>query len=150
KIGAIGFAVVPMSASALEDKVATLREALEPKTDEIDELPPFDLELAHQLFTALLQPVEMAWRPAKSLIVVTNGALGRLPLALLPTALKSAKTESDLLFGAYRQVAWLARTHAVSQLPSAAALRNLRQLPPGSPKREKLIGFGDPFFSTAQ
>ena len=31
------------------------------------------------------EPVEKAWRPAKSLIVVTNGALGLLPLGLLPT-----------------------------------------------------------------
>ena len=57
---------------------------------------------------------------------------------------------SDLLFDGYRQVPWLARTHAVSQVPSAAALRTLRLLPPGSANREKLIGFGDPYFSAEQ
>jgi CHAT domain-containing protein len=35
-------------------------------------------------------------------------------------------------------------------MPSAAALRALRQLPPGSGQREKLIGFGDPYFSKEQ
>jgi CHAT domain-containing protein len=35
-------------------------------------------------------------------------------------------------------------------VPSAAALRTLRQLPHGSDKREQIIGFGDPIFSKAQ
>ena len=42
--------------------------------------------LAYELYAALLKPVEAAWQPAKNLIVVTNGALGELPLGLLPTA----------------------------------------------------------------
>ncbi len=44
------------------------------------DIPPFDLALAHELYTLLLKPVEAGWQPAKSLIVVTNGALGLLPL----------------------------------------------------------------------
>ncbi len=55
-----------------------------------------------------------------------------------------------LLFSGYRKVPWLARTHAVSMVPSAAALRTLRQMPPGSNKRLAMIGFGDPVFSKAQ
>ena len=39
------------------------------------------------------------------------------------------------MFAGYRDVPWLARTHAVTMVPSAAALRTLRQLPPGSPTR---------------
>jgi CHAT domain-containing protein len=35
-------------------------------------------------------------------------------------------------------------------VPSAAALRTLRGLKPGSPKREMMIGFGDPYFSVEQ
>jgi CHAT domain-containing protein len=58
--------------------------------------------------------------------------------------------DAKLLFDGYRQVPWLARTHTVSQVPSAAALRTLRQLAPSSGKREKLIGFGDPYFSPEQ
>ena len=46
----------------------------------------------------------------------------------------------------YRKVPWLARTHAVTTVPSAAALRTLRQLPPGKPGRGELVGFGDPMF----
>ncbi len=44
----------------------------------VSEIPPFDLALAYELYTSLLKPVEAGWKPAKSLIVVTNGALGEL------------------------------------------------------------------------
>jgi CHAT domain-containing protein len=42
------------------------------------------------------------------------------------------------------------RSHAVTMVPSAGALRTLRQLPRGSDKREPFIGFGDPYFSAEQ
>jgi len=72
-------------------------------------IPPFDLALAHELYALLLKPVEQAWRPARNLIVVTNGAFGLLPLSLLPTAsveiraaelpAASAKRETVIGFG---------------------------------------------------
>ena len=116
----------------------------------IETIPSFDLRLAHELYAQLLQPVEQGWRGAKSLIVVTNGALGLLPLGLLPTDSVALKTDAGPLFSGYREVPWLARTHAVTLVPSVAAFRTLRQLPPGSDKRERLIGFGDPYFNEQQ
>jgi CHAT domain-containing protein len=98
----------------------------------------------------LLQPVEAGWKKSKRLIVVTNGALGLLPLSLLPTALAEIDSNDDPLFSSYRAVPWLARNYAVSSVPSSAALRTLRQLPPGRPGRSELIGFGDPLFSPEQ
>ena len=53
-------------------------------------------------------------------------------------------------FRATATVPWLARTHAVTMVPSSAALRTLRQLPPGKPGRGELIAFGDPLFSAEQ
>jgi CHAT domain-containing protein len=94
--------------------------------------------------------VEAGWKQAKSLIVVTNGALGMLPLSLLPTAPATASDGTAPLFSGYRNVPWLARSHAVTTVPSAAALRTLRQIPPGADKRERLVGFGDPIFSKEQ
>jgi len=38
----------------------------------------------------------------------------------------------------------------VTLVPSAMALRTLRQSPPGSTKREPMIGFGDPYFNSEQ
>ena len=94
--------------------------------------------------------MEAGWKPAKHLIVVTPGALGLLPLSLLPTAPADLKADAEPAFSGYRGVPWLARSHAVTVVPSAAALRTLRQLPAASAKRDMLIGFGDPFFNAEQ
>jgi tetratricopeptide (TPR) repeat protein len=150
KTGPVAFAAIPVSAGSIENTITKLREALEPNVAMVSDVPPFDVALAHELFTQILKPVEAGWRPAKNLIVATNGALGLLPLGLLPTAPATVKTDTETPFADYREVPWLARTHATTLVPSAAALRTLRQLPPGSDKRERMIGFGDPIFSKEQ
>jgi CHAT domain-containing protein len=150
KDGKVAFAAIHASAGDLETGIRKLREALEPQAETVADIPPFDLNLAYDLYEKLLKPVEAGWKPAKSLIVVTNGALGLLPLSLLPTAPAKVDDGKGPLFSGYRNVAWLARTHAVSVVPSAAALRTLRQMPPGSSIRERMIGFGDPIFSKQQ
>jgi CHAT domain-containing protein len=150
KDGPVAFAAVPATAAELATKIHKLREALEPQVTMVSEIPPFDLSLAYELYASLLKPVEAAWKPAKSLIVVTNGALGELPLSLLPTAPAEVDPQATPLFAGYRNVPWLARTHAVTVIPSAAALVTLRHLPPGAPNRDKLIGFGDPYFNAQE
>jgi CHAT domain-containing protein len=150
KDGAVAFAAVPLTAIELEAKVRRLRQALAPQVTSVSDIPPFDLTLAYELYTALLKPVEAGWRDAKSLIVVTNGALGELPLGLLPTAPAQIDSHAEPLFAGYRSVPWLARSHAVTVIPAASALVTLRHLPPGSPNREPLIGFGDPYFNAQE
>jgi CHAT domain-containing protein len=150
KTGAVAFATIKASSGEIESKVRRLREALEPQAAMISDIPPFDLKLAYEIYSLLLQPVESAWKPAKNLIVVTNGALGLLPLSLLPTAPAEVSPDDDPLFAGYRGVPWLARSHAVTTVPSAAALRTLRQLPPGKPNRGELVAFGDPYFNKDQ
>jgi CHAT domain-containing protein len=150
KTGPVAFAVIAATAGNIDRKVQALREALEPNATLISDIPPFDVALAHELYTLLLKPVEAGWKPAKNLIVVTNSALGLLPLGLLPTAPAEIKSDAEPYFASYRDVPWLARTHAVTLMPSASALRTLRQLPAGSGKREQMIGFGDPLFSKQQ
>ena len=144
------FAAIDITADAIAAKVKTLRAALEPQAALVSEISPFDVRLAFELYGLLLKPVESGWRDAKSLIVATNGALGGLPLGLLPTAPSQLDTEATPLFAGYRDVPWLARSHAVTMIPSASALVTLRQLPPGSSQRDALIGFGDPYFSEQQ
>jgi CHAT domain-containing protein len=80
---------------------------------------------------------------------VTNGAFGLLPLSLLPTTSVEIKA-AEPMFSACRNVPWLVRTHAVTRVPSAAALRTRRRLPAASAKRETVIGFGDPLFNAQQ
>lgn len=150
KQGAVAFAEIKANSGEMESKVRKLREALEPQAAMISDIPPFDLKLGHELYSLLLAPVEAGWKQSRSLIVVTNGALGLLPLSLLPTAPARIDPNDDPLFSSYRSVPWLARTHAVTMVPSSAALRTLRQLPPGKPGRGELIAFGDPFFNAEQ
>src|SRR5262245_36610077 len=151
KVGPLSFAPIAVTAKDLESKVQHLRAALEPPAvTTIYRIPQFDLTLAYELYRTLLEPVEAAWKQAKTLVVVTNGAMGLLPLSLLPTEPAHLEANTRPRFSAYQQVPWLARTHAVTMVPSAAALRTLRQMPAGSAKREPLIGFGDPYFSAQQ
>ncbi len=149
KQGQVSFAAIPATSGDLESKIRTLREALEPQVTTIADIPEFDLKLAHELYLLLLKPVEAGWKSSRQLIVVTNGALGLLPLSLLPTA-PAQMQETETPFAGYRNVPWLARTHATTTVPSAAALRTLRQIPASAVGREPMIGFGDPFFSKEQ
>ena len=150
KSGPVAFAAIKAGIGDVETRIRKLREALEPQAAMISDIPPFDLKLGYELYELLLKPVESGWKPARNLIVVTNGALGLLPLSLLPTAPVEVAPDEDPLFVGYRKVPWLARTHAVSTVPSAAALRTLRQLPPGKPGRGDLVAFGDPYFNRDQ
>jgi CHAT domain-containing protein len=149
KNGPVAFASVPATAIELEAKVRRLREALDPQAAMISDIPAFDVALGYELYALLLKPVEQGWKSAKNLVVVTNGALGLLPLSLLPTARVDVEQQGPP-FAGYAKVPWLARTHAVTMVPSAAALRTLRALPAGPPTRGKLVAFGDPYFSEAQ
>jgi CHAT domain-containing protein len=150
KDGTVAFAEMPATALQLEANVRKLRAALEPQITMVSEIPAFDVALAYQLYATLLKPVETGWRSSKSLIVVTNGALGSLPLGLLPTAPTQVDVDTKPLFAGYRNVPWLARTHSITVVPSASALITLRHLQPGAPNRDKLIGFGDPYFNAQE
>jgi CHAT domain-containing protein len=150
KAGPVAFARIAAKSGDIETKIRKLTEALEPQAAMISDIPPFDLKLAYELYELLLKPVESGWRPARNLIVVTNGALGLLPLSLLPTESVEVSDNEDVLFSGYRRVPWLVRTHAITTVPSAAALRTQRQLPIGKPNREQFVGFGDPYFNKEQ
>ena len=150
KQGAVAFARIPLKAIELDAAVQELRKALEPEVARVEEIPPFDVGAAYRLYAGLLAPVESGWKDAKNLIVVTNGALGELPLGLLPTADVEVDAQARPLFAGYRAVPWLARAHAVTVVSSVSAFLTLRALPAGSPAREKLVGFGDPYFSAAE
>jgi CHAT domain-containing protein len=150
KHGPVTFAPISATAADIESKVRQLRAGLEAEAATLSDIPAYDLALAHELYELLMEPAAASWKPATSLIIVTNGALGLLPLSLLPTARVEVKAGDEPLFSLYRKVPWLARTHAVAMVPSASALRTLRQLPTGPADRDPMTGFGDPFFSTHQ
>jgi len=150
KDGNPAVASVPIGKSELTQRVAHLRKALDANATTIDDIPKFDVAAAHALYTALLKPVESAWGKATSLLVVPHLALGQLPFALLPTDAATLGANETVSFESYRQVPWLARRVATTQLPSVNALVTLRRAAAADPNRRAYIGFGDPFFSRNQ
>jgi CHAT domain-containing protein len=148
--GQIAFASMDMGVKEIAGMVKTLRASLDLQVEALGDIPEFDLQTAYRLYAALLQPVADGWKDAKHLIVVAHGPLGYLPFSVLPTKPATLGPQTKPLFSNYRAVPWLARTHAVTVLPSAASLRALRSLPAADPGRRPFVGFGDPYFSRAQ
>jgi tetratricopeptide (TPR) repeat protein len=113
----------------------------------------FDLGIAHELYDALIGPVEAPIRDKRHLLVVPSGALTALPFHLLVTekpavAVPQVKTPRDL--AAYRDAAWLLKQHAVSVLPSVASLQALRVFAHKEQGAKPLVGFGDPVFNAEE
>ncbi len=148
--GKVAFAVVPLGSKELQQRVNTLRQALDPQAATLGDIPTFDVKTAYELYVALLKPVEGGWKGAKHLLMVTHGPLGQLPLAVLPTAPVRLGKDKAPLFRQYKEVPWLARTHTITVLPSVSSLVTLRRLPAGDPTRRAYAGFGDPWFNQAQ
>ncbi len=149
--GKTAFVAAPIGGEDLADYVGLLRSSLDPNVYSLNDIPDFDVATAYDLYQQILAPVESGWKSANSLLVVAHGPLGYLPLSVLPTgpaALKPAG-EGQPMFANHRGVPWLARTHAVTVLPSVASLKTLRDLPPGSDRRKPFAGFGDPYFNVA-
>jgi CHAT domain-containing protein/tetratricopeptide (TPR) repeat protein len=135
-----------MGEQELARMVTSVRKALDPGDVPLDKFPDFDIAAAHRLYTDLLKPLENSWRGAHTLIVVANGALAQLPFGLLPTEPSTPGADGSVRFERYKQVPWLIRRVAVTQLPAASTLVTLRTLPPGNPNRTSFAGFGDPQF----
>lgn len=140
------FLSIDLPAAALRERVSRLRASLDPGTGIGLDLA-FDLAGAHELYSLLVRPALVATGNARQLLVISHGALGQLPLALLPTqAVKPAK--SVLPFDSFAKVPWLIRDYAITQLPTAATLAALRRpRPSDSTSRSPFLGFGDPVFS---
>jgi CHAT domain-containing protein len=148
--GRILFHAAPLGRKELEKNVKDLRKSLDANPTTLGDIPDFDTALAYHLYAELLKPVEMAWKSATDLIVVTSGPLGQIPLDLLPTDPVNPRVEKDLLFSRYRSIPWLIRKVSVTSVPSVSSLVSLRTIPAGDPKRKAFIGFGDPVFSKSQ
>jgi CHAT domain-containing protein len=102
---------------------------------------PFDLARAHGLYQGLFGEIEDVIK-GKHLLIVPSGPLTSLPFQVLVTQSRDAKDVDS-----YRDVAWLARKHAITVLPSIASLATLRRVDKGSSAPEPFIGYGDPVLS---
>ena len=150
KTGRIAFSAAPLGKERIAGIVGELRRALEPNAKILGDIPAFDVRLSHQLYRSILAPVRGAWQDAKSLLVIPHGSLGQLPFSVLVTENLSLPPEGGALFSNYKNVPWLARSHAVTVLPSVTSLVSLRSLPTAPATRRAFLGFGDPYYSAQQ
>jgi CHAT domain-containing protein/Tfp pilus assembly protein PilF len=136
----------------LAEKVTAFREGLdlEKLQRSAGKAPLFDLKLAHELYAALIGPIEPLVKDKRNLLVVPSGPLTALPFHLLVTEepAKPVTTLKDV--AGYRDAAWLMKRHAVSMLPSVASLRALRLFARKAEATKPMIGFGDPIFDPAE
>jgi CHAT domain-containing protein len=145
------FSQLSIGRKQMAKQVAQLRKALDPGVSTIDEIPPFDVVLAYKLYQEILAPVEAGFKGKKVMLVVPHAELGQLPISLLVTQATNQPAKGGAItFAGYKSVPWLTRDIAVAQVPSVTALTALRSLPEGNPNRKNFVGFGDPYFSSAQ
>jgi CHAT domain-containing protein len=148
--GLDSFAILPFNKKEIATDVEKLRRALDPGVATVDEIPPFDVNLAHALYNKLLKPIEKSLEGKELLISIPHGSLGQLPLAtLLVNPVKQPEKGANGFVG-YQNAPWLIRKIAIVQLPSVNALASLRSAPPIMVERKSFIGFGDPLFSNEQ
>ncbi len=135
--------------AAVASTVNTLRTALDPSNAAVivdvvgadAPIAAFPRQKAFTLYTQIWAPIEPILHSAKTVYVVADGALGGLPLAVLPTLQPTGK-DSDVK--ALHRTQWLIRSHALVTLPSVGSLRALRSIGLVHNSTQPFAGFGDP------
>jgi CHAT domain-containing protein len=140
---------IPFGGKAIEQKVTAFRRALDVdvaqeamKSGNASDL--FNLDFAHELYAALLGPVDGLIKDRKSILIVSSGALTALPFHLLVTEKPAAATPSDI--AAYREAKWLLKRQNATVLPSVSSLKALRASTRIAQAERPMTGFGDPVF----
>ncbi|MBL8671301.1 MAG: CHAT domain-containing protein [Alphaproteobacteria bacterium] len=136
------FRKVAVTRDALRKAVSALRRGLDPtgKSD-IAEMPAFPASVAWRLYQDLFGPVEATLADAKHVIVVPDGALQSLPIGVLLTKDSGAAIRDA---EAFKRAPWLARTYAMTVIPSVTSLRALRAFATDSRAGKPFLGIGDP------
>jgi CHAT domain-containing protein/tetratricopeptide (TPR) repeat protein len=101
----------------------------------------YDVARAHALYTGLFAQIEDAIK-GKHLLIVPGGPLSALPFQALVTEKPDTAVPPEE--AGYAKVAWLAKSHAITVLPSVGSLKTLRQFAKASRAAHPFIGFGNP------
>jgi CHAT domain-containing protein len=145
---------IGVGTAALAEKVAAFRRGLDvealQRSAENGKPLLFDLGVANQLYTVLIEPVDDLVKDAHHLLVVPAGPLTALPFHLLVTEKPATAIPQIRDIGSYRAAAWLIKRQAVSVLPALASLKALRQVSRQEPGAKPLAGFADPVFDPAE
>ncbi|BBO84873.1 hypothetical protein DSCO28_54390 [Desulfosarcina ovata subsp. sediminis] len=149
KTGKMAFSRVTFGVEALEQDIAKLRKSLTPRDiHDVEDIPVFDTQLSHKLYKTLLAPVRKGWEKARIIMIAANAPMDRLPLSLLISKpVGSIQHKAETWFSEYKTIPWLARTHAVTQLPSVGSIVYLRNRKSYNKVANTFVGFGDPCFA---
>jgi CHAT domain-containing protein len=139
---------LPITADQLDEEVDALRTTVSTVEDGQVYTYPFNLPLARKLYVALTGPVASKVAQAKAIIFEPDGAMLRLPLALLPTdqasvdryVARAGKPGADKFD--FTGVDWLGKSARISTAVSARGFRDARKAAPSAAERPYL-GFGD-------
>lgn len=133
-----------VSAKALDEQVAALRDTISVVIDGQPVTYPFDIKLARRLFVQLMAPIAPKLANVDHLIFEPDGAMLSLPASVLVT--EQAGVDAYLKRVANPQadefdftgVAWLGKRSEVSTAVSARAFRDVRLAAPSGAAREYL------------
>lgn len=157
---AVRWVRIPFGTAALTDKVQALRCGLDndewegigrparcarllglKRRPRLADPLPFHLGIAHELYQALLEPVEDLIKD-KHLLIVPSGPLTSLPFQVLVTTPPTSALPDT--FDGYKGVAWLGRRQPLTILPSVASLQALRKFAKVSTGEKPYLGYGNP------
>jgi CHAT domain-containing protein len=143
---------IGIGAENLSEKVTAFRNGLDLEKMQKSAGNPvlFDLNLAHELYVALIGPIEELVKDKRHLLIVPSGPLTSLPFDLLVTEKPAQPVLGVKDIALYRDAAWLIKRQAVSVLPSVASLKALRLFARKAEGTKAMIGFGDPIFDPAE
>ncbi|NVK19784.1 MAG: CHAT domain-containing protein [Methylocystaceae bacterium] len=149
--GGISLHIADLGKDELKRRVKKIRSPFDLNINSLGGLLDFDLTESYFIYKQLLAPVLKKHTNMRSIIVVANGVLNELPFSLLAMTDKTIDRDEKILFDRYRHVDWLIKSYAISKIPSISALIALRSKKLIYKKKLKpFIGFGDPFFNSAQ
>ncbi|MFD1612205.1 CHAT domain-containing protein [Sphingomonas tabacisoli] len=139
---------LPITSDALDKRVDDLRATISTVEDNQVFTYPFNLALARKLYVELMGPVADKVAHAKAIVFEPDGAMLRLPIALLPVdqasvdryAARIAKSGADKFD--FTGVQWLGRNAEISTAVSARGFRDARRAAP-SVAQKPYLGFGD-------
>lgn len=101
---------------------------------------PFDLARAHELYVVLFDWINDLTK-GKRLLIVPSGPLVQLPFQVLLT---EKPYQAMVGAAALRRATWLAKSNAITVLPSVTSLKALREYAKTRRATKTLVGFGNP------
>lgn len=130
---------VTVTRADLQEKVGELRRSITPRAGV---LPPFDLDLSHDLYVRLFGGAGEVLAGVKHLVLVPSAALSSLPPALL---VRDKPVARD-----YARAAWMVRDMALTVVPSVPAFLALNAAQARPAAAKPFIGFAAPPFQGGQ